>query len=311
MTLKKVAIVLSCFNEEENIPAVYDALKKALKKTSVALTYVFVDDGSTDGTFAACQKLMQQDDAVKVVKLTRNFGHEIAMTAGMEKAGDVDAVVFMDSDMQHPPELVPRMIELWLAGADIVLTKRKNKLPKSWLYHLFSWGFYKALSLCSKTEIAPDTPDFRLIDKSYLTWLKQCKEPNRLFRGLLNWMKPSSACAVIPFEVPPRFSGTTKYNFKRCFGLAIDSLTQFSETPLYLSFYCAVILGVLALGSFGIACFYGGLWALTGFICLLFGGQFVLLGIIGLYLAKVHVGVKNRPLYCAHVYQNNKRLEEK
>ena len=256
MTSKKVAIVLSCFNEEENVPIVYQALKKALKNAPVEVVYVFVDDGSTDDTFVSCQKLMQQDDSVKVVKLTRNFGHEIAMTAGMEQAGNVDAVIFMDSDMQHPPALVPKMIELWLSGADVVLTRRQNKLQKSGLYHFLSWGFYKILSVLSKTEIAPDTPDFRLVDKSYLAWLKQCQEPDRLFRGLLNWMKPSSACAVIPFEVPPRFSGTTKYNFKRCFTLAISGLIQFSELPLYLGFYMAMFLGILTLGVFCVACFY-------------------------------------------------------
>ena len=311
MISKKVAIVLSCFNEEENIPVVYQALKKAVKNVSVDLTYVFVDDGSTDATFGACQKLMQQDDSVKVVKLTRNFGHEIAMTAGMEQAGNVDAVVFMDSDMQHPPALVPKMIELWLSGADVVLTKRQNKLQKSGVYHFFSWGFYKVLSLLSKTEIASDTPDFRLIDKSYLVWLKQCQEPDRLFRGLLNWIKPSSTCAVVPFDVPPRFSGTTKYNFKRCFKLAINSLIQFSELPLYLSFYVAVFLGIITLGLFGTACFCGGLWWLASLICFLGTLQFTILGVMGLYLAKIHVGVKKRPLYCAHVYQKNHRLEEK
>ena len=307
---KKIAVVLSCFNEEENIPVVYQALKQALKASPVEVTYLFVDDGSTDGTFAACQKLMKQDDTVKVVKLTRNFGHEIAMTAGMDEANDADAVVFMDSDMQHPPALVPKMIELWQSGADVVLTKRQNKLPKSRLYHVLTWGFYRLLNLFSNTEIAADTPDFRLIDKSYLAWLKQCQEPDRLFRGLLNWMKPSSTCAVIPFKVPQRFSGTTKYNFKRCVTLAINGLVQFSETPLYIGFYLSGLCGLGTVCTFGIACIKGGLWWLGTLVCFLAMLQFLLLGILGLYMAKIHVGVKKRPLYCAHVYQKNHREEK-
>lgn len=300
---KTVAIVLSCYNEEKNIPVVFRALQEALANTDVHIRYIFVDDGSTDGTLTACKALLKEKADVRIVQFSRNFGHEIAMTAGLDYAGEADSVIFMDSDMQHPPALVPQMIALWEKGADIVLTRRANHHKKSLFYRLFSATFYGLLNAGTDIKIEPDTPDFRLIDKCYLPALRACREPDRLFRGLINWLKPSSKCAVIPFQVPQRHSGESKYTFGKCLTLAGHSFVQSSVKPLFLAYYIGT--GCLFLGGImGAVALYqhNGLLGLGGFIALLGAGQFYILGLIGTYLAKVHKTVQARPLYCAKIW---------
>ena len=211
--MKKVSIVISAYNEEGNVAKLHEELCKELQQVkNTEFEMLFVDDGSKDKTLQEVKKLQKIDQRVKIVQLKRNFGHEIAMTAGMDYAKG-DAVIFMDADLQHPPVYIPQMVEAWNNGAEIVLTKRTDNIATSRLYKFCAKTFYWLLNLLSETKIPESMPDFRLIDRKYVDFLKGFNEQDRLFRGLLSWIMPNDKVKVIEFVAPERFSGTTKYNF--------------------------------------------------------------------------------------------------
>ena len=307
MSAKLVSIVISAYNEEKNVEELYKQLQKTLQKQKdVEFEYIFVDDGSSDKTFANCQKLQTKDDRVKIVRFSRNFGHEIAMTAGTDYAKG-DAVIFMDSDLQHPPFYIPKMIELWQQGKEIVLTKRVDNKETSKFYKLCAKTFYYILNKLSDTPIMESAPDFRLLDRKYIDFLKNFNEQDRLFRGLLSWMLPSRNVAVIDFVAPERFSGTSKYNFFKSLQLAINSIVQFSVAPLRIATYLGLAAATFAL-LFGLYVFAEHFFLhnptpgyATIMISVVFLGavQLICLGIIGEYIGKIHMEVKKRPLYMA------------
>ncbi len=305
--MKTVSIVISAYNEDGNIAALYQALSKELEKVkNVCFEILFVDDGSKDKTFSEVSKLQKQDSRVKIVQLKRNFGHEIAMTAGMDYAKG-DAVIFMDADLQHPPLYIPQMVQYWLDGSEIVLTKRVDNVATSRFYKLCAKSFYWLLNLLSDTKIPESMPDFRLIDRKYVNFLKGFNEQDRLFRGLLSWIMPNDKVKVIDFKAPNRFSGKTKYNFIKSMQLAINSITQFSVRPLHLATYlglagagCSLALGFYVIIERFIrhnpTPGYATIVAAVGFIGAV---QLITLGIIGEYIGKIHLEVKKRPLYLA------------
>lgn len=307
MNKKSVSIVVSAYNEEGNVEALYKEVKKVLKDVDIKdVELIYVDDGSSDDTHKKCQALQKKDKMVKIVHLKRNFGHEIAMTAGMDYAKG-DAVIFMDADLQHPPVYIKEMIEAWQEGYDIVLTKRVDNVATSAFYKFCAKSFYKILNLLSDTKIPEKTPDFRLIDRKYIDFLKNFNEQDRLFRGLLSWIMPNDKVKVIDFVAPQRLSGESKYNFRKSLQLAINSIIQFSVKPLRFSTY----LGVLTAFLSGLL----GLWVIgehfilhkptpgyaTIMVTMIFLGavQLIVLGIIGEYIGKIHMEVKKRPLYMA------------
>lgn len=305
--MKTVSIVISAYNEDGNIAALYQALSKELEKVkNICFEILFVDDGSKDKTFSEVSKLQKQDSRVKIVQLKRNFGHEIAMTAGMDYAKG-DAVIFMDADLQHPPLYIPQMVQYWLDGSEIVLTKRVDNVATSRFYKLCAKSFYWLLNLLSDTKIPESMPDFRLIDRKYVDFLKGFNEQDRLFRGLLSWIMPNDKVKVIDFKAPNRFSGKTKYNFIKSMQLAINSITQFSVRPLHLATYlglagagCSLALGFYVIIERFIrhnpTPGYATIVAAVGFIGAV---QLITLGIIGEYIGKIHLEVKKRPLYLA------------
>lgn len=314
MKRESVSIVISAFNEEGNIEKVYKELTHQLKKLKLKkYEILFVDDGSTDKTFDKCVALSQKDKCVKIVHLLRNFGHEIAMTAGMDYATG-DAVIFMDADLQHPPVYIAQMITYWQTGTDIVLTRRlENKATSLW-YKGCAKVFYWVLNWLSDTKIPEKNPDFRLIDRRYIDTLKRFTEHDRLFRGMLPLISCEKNTKVIDFVAPERFSGTSKYNFKKSFALAFNSIVQFSTRPLRLSIYLGLLGALFAMGM--------GIYVIsehfllhkesTGYatimttIVLLGAIQLIVLGILGEYIGKIHVEVKNRPLYHAVFIENKK-----
>ncbi len=312
--MKTVSIVISAYNEEGNVAKLHQELTKELKKVKdTNFEMIFVDDGSKDSTLSKIKKLQDKDERVKIVQLKRNFGHEIAMTAGMDYAKG-DAVIFMDADLQHPPAYIPQMIKYWQEGSEIVLTKRVDNVATSKLYKMCAKAFYWILNMLSETKIGESMPDFRLIDRKYVDFLKGFNEQDRLFRGLLSWIMPNDKVSVIDFVAPERFSGTTKYNFIKSMRLAISSITQFSVRPLHLA-TCLGILGAacsLLLGFYVIVerfilhnptPGYATIVAAVGFVG---GVQLITLGIIGEYIGKIHMEVKKRPLYLADFIEKNK-----
>lgn len=307
MPNKLVSIVISAYNEQDNVAELYKQLKAELKKTQgVEHELIFVDDGSADKTYANCLKLQKKDNSVKIVQLKRNFGHEIAMTAGMDYAKG-DAVIFMDADLQHPPAYIPQMIELWQHGKEIVLTKRVDNKDTSALYKFCAKAFYFVLNSLSERQIMESAPDFRLLDRKYVDFLKGFNEQDRLFRGLLSWIMPNDNVAMIDFVAPERFSGESKYNFIKSLRLAVNSIVQFSVVPLRLATYVGLAAAFFAL-LLGLYVFVEHFFLhsptpgyATIMITVVFIGavQLICLGIIGEYIGKIHMEVKKRPLYVA------------
>ena len=317
MSDKLISIIISAYNEEENVGELYKQLQKSLEKIkNVAFEFIFVDDGSRDKTYDICKKLQKKDQRVKIVRFSRNFGHEVAMTAGMDYAKG-DAVIFMDADLQHPPHYIPEMIKQWQSGKEIVLTKRIDNKATSKLYKLCAKTFYYVLNMLSDTPIMESAPDFRLLDRKYVEFLKNFNEQDRLFRGLLSWMLPSRNVAVLDFVAPERFGGTSKYNFFKSLRLAVNSIVQFSVAPLRIATYLGLAAAVLAL-LLGAYVFMEHFFLhnptpgyATIMVSVVFLGavQLICLGIIGEYIGKIHMEVKKRPLYVAD-YEEEKEKKK-
>lgn len=311
MTKKIISIVISAYNEEGNIEELYKELINNTKKDKniglkYRFEYVFVNDGSGDNTPQKIKQLQKQDGDIRIVNLKRNFGHEIAMTAGMDYALG-DAVIFMDADLQHPPVYIPQMIKLWAEGAEIVLSRRTDNLATGYVYKLCSTMFYKILNWLSDTKIPSKSPDFRLLDRRYVDFLKGFNEHDRLFRGLLSWIMPTDKVKIIDFVAPKRFSGKSKYNVFKSFALATDSIIQFSVRPLRLATYLGLLGAFVSiiLAAYVIIEYYIIQHRTPGYATIMvtmsFLGSVILLalGIIGEYIGKIHMEVKKRPLYMA------------
>ena len=302
-----VSVVISAFNEGESVNELHKELVKVMKDLPLkSYELIFVDDGSTDDTYAKCRKLQQKDKHVRIVHFKRNFGHEIAMTAGMDYAKG-DAVIFMDADLQHPPVYIKEMVKYWQEGAEIVLTKRVDNQATSKFYDFCAAAFYKILNFLSDTKIPAKTPDFRLIDRSYIDFLKKFSEHDRLFRGLLSWAMPNENVKVIDFVAPERFAGTSKYNFRKSLALALNSIVQFSTKPLRLSIYLGLLTACISglLGLYVIIEHFilkhptPGYATIMTTVIFIGSVQLIVLGIIGEYIGKIHMEVKKRPLYIA------------
>ncbi len=313
-----ISVVISAYNEGESVNELHKELTKVMKDLPLK-TYelIFVDDGSSDDTYAKCQKLQTKDSHVKIVHLRRNFGHEIAMTAGMDYATG-DAVVFMDADLQHPPYYIKDMVKYWQEGDDIVLTKRVENQATSKFYNFCAASFYKILNFLSDTKIPAKTPDFRLVDRSYVDFLKKFNEQDRLFRGLLSWAMPREKVRVIDFVAPERFAGVSKYNYRKSLALAFNSIVQFSTRPLRMSIYLGLISAFVSgcLGLYVIIEHFilrnptPGYATIMTTVIFLGSIQLIVLGIIGEYIGKIHMEVKKRPLYIAE-YKDNSTKDKK
>lgn len=331
MSKKIISIVISAYNEESNIAELYKELNINTKQnkdigTKYQFEYVFVNDGSNDDTLRKLKQLQKQDSDIRIVSLKRNFGHEIAMTAGMDHALG-DAVIFMDADLQHPPAYIPKMVDLWASGAEIVLSHRTENLDTSYIYKFSALLFYKILNWLSDTKIPAKSPDFRLLDRRYVDFLKGFNEHDRLFRGLLSWIMPTDKVKTIDFVAPKRFSGKSKYNVFKSFTLAIDSIIQFSVRPLRLATYLGLLGAFVSiiLGAYVIIEYYIIQHRTPGYATIMvtmsFLGSVILLalGIIGEYIGKIHMEVKKRPLYMADyivspsetLYLNGRRKRRK
>jgi len=318
MKKKLVSIVVSAYDEEGNVSELYSRLQENLKKCkNIEYEILFVNDGSKDKTLSKLRAIAAQDVKVKVVDLARNFGHEIAMTAGMDYAKG-DAVLFMDADLQHPPEIVPQIIDKWLDGYGIVLTKITNNEDKSWFRYCLTASFYKVINMLSDVHVPAQTPDFRLVSREYVDVLKNMREDRRLFRGMLNWLGVYNY-AEIEFVAPKRFSGKTNYNLSKSFGLAINAILQFSIKPLRISMIFSAICALFS-GIFGIWTIYehfaydkpdNGYATIICLLVFLFGLQFVILAIMGEYIGRIHIESKDRPLYFARVIDHKTKDENK
>ena len=299
---KKISIVIPVFNEEENLREFYTRLTKVLSGLSYDYDIIFVDDGSRDTSAAILYDLSETDEHVQAYLLSRNFGHQMALTCGLDHA-EGDAVITMDGDLQHPPELLPEMLSLWEAGYEIVQTVRKDTADASYFKKLTSSSDETWIHRMSKVHITPGGSDFRLMDRVAVEALKLYNERARFIRGLVNNL--GFKLTTLEFIAPPRFAGKSKYNLHKMLHFALDGITAFSNVPLRWAFYVGLVFGFGSMLVLGHVLFIklfteeavSG-WATIAASVLFLGGiQLVGIGILGEYIGRIFEEVKQRPLY--------------
>jgi polyisoprenyl-phosphate glycosyltransferase len=299
---KKVSIVIPSFNEEGNIKVMVEALHFELKKIDIDYEMIFVDDGSKDKTLSILQTISKSDSKLFFVELSRNFGHQNALMAGLDLASG-DAIITMDGDMQHPPSLIPEMISKWKEGYDVVYTRRLEDKNLPAFKKITSKYFYKFINYISEIDIEAGTADFRLMDKKVAKVFFTFTENELFIRGLVNWVGFKQF--AIDYEPAERFSGQSKYTIKKMMQFALKGITSFSIRPLYLSIFLGLSTSVIASIFYIIYVFYSlyfghsiSGWASVIFTVVFFGGlNLIVLGIIGVYVGKLFMQSKNRPNY--------------
>ena len=296
-----VSVVIPCFNERDNLPVLYRQLVEVLQNYP-SHEMLFVDDGSSDDSHNIIKELAKGDGNVRYIMLSRNFGHQYALKAGLDHATG-DCVISMDADLQHPPQLIPALIEKWQQGFDVVNTIRGKQPSLPVGKRISSDMYYRLVNMLSTVEIKPGAADFRLLDRKVVDALKQFNENYLFLRGLIPWL--GFRQTEIDFEPAIRHAGETKYSFVRMFRFALDGITSFSSRPLYLSIALGSVIAGLAF-LYGIYALYMYLftdatlpgWTSTTASVLFIGGiQLIMIGIIGIYLGKLFIENKKRPNY--------------
>jgi dolichol-phosphate mannosyltransferase len=304
--LPEFSVVLPIFNEEENIPELYHRLTDVLESLG-DYEIIFVNDGSSDSSAKLIRQFREQDDRVKLLSFSRNFGHQAAITAGIDYSRG-KAVMLLDADLQDPPELLADMVAKWREGFDVVYgvrQKRKENFLKRGAYFLF----YRLLRILANIDIPLDSGDFCLMDRAVVEQLKLMPERNRFLRGLRSWIGYQQV--ALPYERQARRAGAPKYNLRKLIKLALDGIFSFSSFPLRLASYLGFLMcfaGAVYL-CYGVAVrLISGApqgWASTiGFIMLLGGTQLMLLGVLGEYVARIYEESKRRPCYVISEFLN-------
>jgi dolichol-phosphate mannosyltransferase len=296
-------VVVPCYNEHEVLGQFWDALKPELDRLDDSDWRVhFVDDGSDDGTLALLNGLAAGETRIRVWSLSRNFGHQLALTAGIDVA-DGDAVVMLDCDLQHPPELIGRMVELWRAGHEVVSAVREATADAGWLKRLGSAGFYRLINSLSDTPIVPGAADFCLLDRRAADALRRMPERHRFLRGMISWI--GFRRALVGFRAPARAAGRPKYDTLKSIRFALTAVFSFSAVPVRLVGRAGIVIALLGAAYlvYAIAVFAIGARTVAGWtstiavLCILGGLQLVAIAISGEYVARVFEQTKGRPLY--------------
>ena len=299
----EISLVIPTFNEEGNVLRLYDEIKQVLLELHIAhYEVIFIDDGSSDASLERIEELRKQDTNVHFLQLSRNFGHQHALKAGLDHASGA-AVISLDADLQHPPALIKDMIQLWRNGAEVVYTRRKDQqnigIFKKWSAKAFYWFANKI----SEVPIEEGTADFRLLDQKVVAAIQTFKESHLFLRGLIPTLGFKQV--ALDYEPAARFSGKSKYSLSKMFHFAINGITSSSAKPLYFSIYLGLFFAFLAF-FYGCYAIYIAVFtdaAITGWTSLIasilfIGGiQMILIGIVGIYLGKLFVQSKQRPTY--------------
>lgn len=310
---RRISIIVSVFNEAESLPTLFERLE-AVEQPGYDYEYVFVDDGSTDASAVILETAAQADSRVKVVNFTRNFGHEIAMTAGLDVASG-DAAVFMDADLQHPPEVIPEFLRAWEAGSRIVLGKRLSNEQQGPIYKCIDRMYYKVLNWLTDFDATCNYPDFRLLDRHYLDILRRFREHSRMFRGLVYWIGSKADTATVPFSAPDRFAGKSKYTFRKLAALGLDAIYAFSLKPMRLAllFSLGGICFAVGLAVYHLIPYFLYGAEVPGYLTVVFtiiimgSLQLLILAIFAEYIGRMYVELKDRPLY---VVRNTVNINE-
>ena len=300
--MPRLCVVVPAYNESEGLRAFHARLGAVLDGLDLDGEVLYVDDGSRDDTYAVMCELRAADARVSTLKLSRNFGKELALTAGLD-AADADAVVIIDADLQDPPELIPLLVQHWREGYDVVYGTRSTRAGETPLKKLTSSLFYRVMQRLSATPLPRDTGDFRLMSRRAVEALKQLRERQRFMKGLFTWVGFRQKAVV--YDRDPRFAGSSKFNYWRLWNFALEGITSFSGAPLKIATYFGLLTAVLAFG-FGVwvlgkALLYGdpvrGYPSLMVVVLFLGGVQLMALGMIGEYLGRLYMEAKQRPLY--------------
>ena len=301
--MKKISIIIPAYNEEKNLTAIHQKLQNVFSKLSnYSYEIIFVNDGSKDNTQEKLEELATQFSEIKFIEFSRNFGHQPAVKAGMDFA-DGDAVISMDCDMQHPPELIKKLLKKWEEGYEIVYTIRTYSENISYGKKVTSNLFYEFISKVSDIEIEKGAgADFRLLDASVIRIIRNLNESDTFLRGLVKWVGFKQI--GVSFDAADRHSGESKYNLKKMMRFALSGVTAFSVKPLYLAAFLGFLFSGLSLLyiPYVIHSFITGTeisgWASLIMTVVFFGGvQLIILGIIGIYIGKIFKEAKNRPNY--------------
>ena len=296
------SVVVPVYNEELVIQETYKRLKAVMDELNEPYELIFVNDGSRDATAKIARTICDSDKNVKFIDFSRNFGHQIAITAGMDYSTG-DAIVVIDADLQDPPEIIPEMIRKWQEGYDVVFGKRIKRQGETFLKKLTAKVFYRFLKSMTEVDIPVDAGDFRLIDRKVCDALKTVNEKNRYVRGIISWL--GFKHTGVEFIREKRFAGETKYPFKKMIRFAFDAITSFSYKPLKLASYAGVTISIISF-LYLLVVIYQGLfthttitgWASTLAVSLFFNGIIlIILGIVGEYIGRIYDEVRGRPLY--------------
>lgn len=301
VAVPEISVVVPMLDEAGNVEALFGRLRDCMP-AGRGFETIFVDDGSTDGTLDAIKRLAATDGRVKFLSLSRNFGHQVAIKAGIDHARGA-CVITLDGDLQHPPELIPRMIEKWREGYEVVYTRRRDHLSAGWFKTLSSRLFYLLLNRISDVRVEPGTADFRLIDRRVADLLGKWREQSLFWRGIIPWFGFRSHC--LDYEPEARHSGASKYNLRAMARLSVAGVFATSLRPLRFSITLGLAFAGLALlyaiyaivARFGFAHVVPGWTSIIGSIMLVGGIQLIMLGIIGHYLGQVLVQSRGRPVY--------------
>ena len=296
-----ISIVTPVYNEEDNVVFFHEEITKVMKTTGMDYELIYVNDGSKDRTDELIRELAEKDSHVRAITFARNFGHQTAITCGMDFARG-DAVITMDGDMQHPPELIPLLLEKWKDGYDIVQTIRTSTEDSGFIKKITSAGYYKVINSISKTPVTPGGSDFRLMNRKSLDVFLRFREHARFIRGIVGGLGFKQT--TVKFEAPARHAGVSKFSMNKMLHFAMDGILTNSTTPLRAAFYAGVVSGFIGillilhvLYSYLIGNTVPG-WATMTILIAFFGSaNLVGLGIIGEYIGRIYEETKDRPLY--------------
>lgn len=299
-----VELVIPIFNEQGVVEHTHKRICAVVDSLAQDVRFIYVDDGSRDGTADTLREISVNDPRVTVLQLSRNFGHQAALTAGMD-ASRSDVVITMDGDGQHPPEMIPQMLELVLQGYDVVQTQRMDEAQPASFKKWTSGMFYRLINLISGTQVLPGTADFRALSRQAVNALKSMPEYHRFLRGMVSWI--GFKTVILPYQPEERFAGVSKYSLGKMVRLAMDAIFSFSLVPLYIGLslggllFCLAALEMLYVLSFWVTGQTSNLapgWSSLMFVILIVGGMLMaLLGFIGVYVGYIFQEVKRRPIY--------------
>lgn len=297
-----ISVVVPVYNEEAVLSAFYARIKPVMEGLGEPYEIVFVNDGSKDGTLSILKSLHKSDGTVKYINFSRNFGHQLAVTAGLDYASG-QAIIVIDSDLQDPPEFLPELIRKWREGYDVVHAVREKRAGESLIKKFTAWGFYRLLRAVTNTEVQVDAGDFRLMSRRAVQSLQSMRERDRFIRGMASWIGFSQTTATFVRE--SRFAGETKYPFSKMVKFAFAGITSFSVVPLRASMYMGMLvsLGAFIYIAYALVLKYFTDQALPGWtstviaISLMGGVQLVTIGVLGEYVGRIYDEVKARPLY--------------